>query len=87
MPERSDKRADERLPAKASIIFSSFSNKNWHENPSVTLNLSAGGMCFEARHSVKPGDSGTLQAISLFQKQLRYGGRQSGVGTNRNVAV
>jgi hypothetical protein len=52
---KSDKRADERFPSNAAIIFSYFSTKNWHENPSVTLNLSAGGMCFESRHSVKPG--------------------------------
>ena len=55
MLAKSDKRADERLPANAAIIFSYLSTKNWHENPSVTLNLSAGGMCFESRHSVKPG--------------------------------
>ena len=55
MLEKSDKRANERLPANASIIFSNFSTKNWHEIPSVTLNLSAGGMCFESRHSFKPG--------------------------------
>ena len=55
MPKKSDKRANERLPSHASIIFSNFSTKNWHENPSVTLNLSAGGMCFESRHSFKPG--------------------------------
>jgi hypothetical protein len=50
-----DKRADERFPSNAAIIFSIFSTKNWHENRSMTLNLSAGGMCFEFRHSVKPG--------------------------------
>jgi hypothetical protein len=52
---KSDKRANERLPANASIIFTYFSTNNWHESPSVTLNLSAGGMCFESKHSVKPG--------------------------------
>jgi hypothetical protein len=52
---KSDKRANERLPANASIIFTYFSTKNWHESPSVTLNLSEGGMCFESKHSVKPG--------------------------------
>jgi len=55
MLEKLDKRANERLRANASIIFSNFSTKNWHETPSVTLNLSAGGMCFESRHPFKPG--------------------------------
>lgn len=55
MLEKSDKRATERLPANVSITFSNFSTKNWHDIPSVTLNLSSGGMCFESRHSFKPG--------------------------------
>ncbi len=55
MMEKNEKRADERFASNAAIIFSYFSSKNWAENPSVTLNLSAGGMCFESRHSFKPG--------------------------------
>lgn len=54
MMEKNEKRADERFASNAAIIFSYFSSKNWAENPSVTLNLSAGGMCFESRHSFKP---------------------------------
>ena len=55
LQEKEDKRADERFASNAAIIFSCFSTKNWHEIRSVTLNLSAGGMCFESRHSFKPG--------------------------------
>jgi hypothetical protein len=55
MQEKLDKRADERFSSNVAIIFSYFSTKNWHENPSVAVNLSAGGMCFESRHSCKPG--------------------------------
>jgi hypothetical protein len=49
------KKADGRLASNATIIFSYFSTKNWAENCSKMLNLSAGGMCFESRHSFKPG--------------------------------
>ena len=55
MLRKLDKRADKRFPSNAPIIFSNFSIKNWHEKPSVTLNLSAGGMCFKSRHPFKPG--------------------------------
>ena len=55
MQEKGDKRADERFASNAAIIFSCFSTINFHEIRSVTLNLSAGGMCFESRHSFKPG--------------------------------
>jgi len=48
-----DKRADERFVSKAAIIYSYFSTENWEENRSVTLNISAGGLCFESRHSFK----------------------------------
>jgi hypothetical protein len=50
-----EKRTDGRFASKATIIFSYFSTKNWVEKRSVTLNLSAGGMCFESRYSFKPG--------------------------------
>jgi hypothetical protein len=55
MMGKKEKRADERLASKIAIIFSYFSTKNWTENRSVTLNLSAGGMCFESGHSLKTG--------------------------------
>jgi hypothetical protein len=55
MMGKKEKRADDRFASNATIIFSYFSTKNWAENRSVTLNLSAGGMCFEAGHSLKPG--------------------------------
>jgi hypothetical protein len=54
MMNRKEKRADERFVSDMTIIFSNFSTKNWDENFSVTLNISAGGMCFESRHSLKP---------------------------------
>jgi hypothetical protein len=54
MVAKKEKRADERFASNTAVIFSYFSTKNWVENPSVTLNLSAGGMCFESRHSFKP---------------------------------
>ena len=53
MQPKKEKRANERFASNAAIIFSYFSTKNWVENPSVTLNLSVGGMCFESRHSFK----------------------------------
>ncbi len=52
--QKREKRADERFASNAAIIFSYFSTKNWAENRSVTLNISAGGMCFESRHLFKP---------------------------------
>jgi hypothetical protein len=55
MMGKKEKRADERFASNAVIIFSYFSIKNWAEKHSVTLNLSTGGMCFESRHSFKPG--------------------------------
>jgi hypothetical protein len=54
MMERKEKRADERFASDTNIIFSNFSTKNWAENFSVALNISAGGMCFESKHSFKP---------------------------------
>jgi hypothetical protein len=54
MLDKKEKRAGERLASNIAIIFSDFSTKNWVENRSVTLNISAGGMCFESRHSLKP---------------------------------
>jgi hypothetical protein len=54
MLDKKEKRTDERFASKAAIIFSYFSTKNWTETPSVTLNLSTGGMCFESRRSFKP---------------------------------
>ena len=57
MMEKKEKRADERFASNATIIFSYFSTKNWAENRSVTLNLSAGGICFESGHSLKPGSN------------------------------
>jgi hypothetical protein len=53
--QKREKRAEERFASHASIIFSCFSTRNWSENRSVSLNLSAGGMCFESRLSFKPG--------------------------------
>ena len=53
MTQKKEKRADERFASNTAIIFSNFSTKNWTENRSVTLNLSAGGMCFESRRSFK----------------------------------
>jgi hypothetical protein len=55
MMDKKEKRAEERFDAHAGIIFSYFSTKNWAEERSVALNLSASGMCFESRHSFKPG--------------------------------
>jgi len=55
MLEKKEKRADGRFTSNATVIFSYFSTKNWAENCSKTLNLSADGMCFESRHSFKPG--------------------------------
>jgi hypothetical protein len=52
--QKKEKRAEERLASRSTIIFSYFSSKNWTENHSSTLNISAGGMCFESRHSFKP---------------------------------
>ena len=57
MPGIVEKRADERIPSNAAIIFSYFSTKNWAENRSLALNLSTGGMCFESRYSLKAGAS------------------------------
>jgi hypothetical protein len=54
MLDKKEKRADARFVSDTAIIFSNFSTKNWSENFSVTLNISAGGMCFESRHSFKP---------------------------------
>lgn len=54
MMDRKEKRADRRFASDTVIIFSNFSTKNWAENRSVALNISAGGMCFESRHSFKP---------------------------------
>jgi len=51
---KEEKRTGERFASNTAIIFSNFSTKNWAENRSVTLNISAGGMCFESRHSFKP---------------------------------
>ena len=53
--EKEDKRADERFASNAAIFFTCFSTENWREECAVTFNLSAGGMCFESRHSFKPG--------------------------------
>jgi hypothetical protein len=55
MPVKNEKRADERFASNAAVIFTYFSIKNWSEDHSVTINLSADGMCFESRHSFKPG--------------------------------
>lgn len=55
MMGKKEKRADERFASNAVIIFSNFSTKNWAENHSLTLNLSAGGMCFESRHPLRRG--------------------------------
>ena len=55
MMEKKEKRTDERFASNAAITFSYFSTKNWAEKRSVTLNLSAGGMCFESMHSFKRG--------------------------------
>ncbi|MGD2096061.1 MAG: hypothetical protein PVG35_00680 [Desulfobacterales bacterium] len=52
--DRKEKRADERFASHTAIIFSSFSTKNWFENFSVALNISARGMCFESRRPFKP---------------------------------
>jgi hypothetical protein len=54
MMDKKEKRAGERFVSNAAIIFSNFSTKNWVENFSVTQNISAGGMCFESKHSFKP---------------------------------
>jgi hypothetical protein len=54
MLRKKEKRTGERFTSNAAIIFCIFSTKNWTENRSVTLNISAGGMCFESRHSLKP---------------------------------
>ena len=54
MMERKEKRADERFVSETAIIYSNFSTKNWSENRSVALNISAGGMCFESKHLFKP---------------------------------
>lgn len=54
MLDKEEKRADERLTSDTAIIYSNFSTKNWSENRSVALNISAGGMCFESRHPFKP---------------------------------
>lgn len=54
MFQKKEKRADERFATRADIIFSYFSTKNWAENHSMALNISAGGMCFESRFSFKP---------------------------------
>lgn len=53
MPKK-EKRAGKRFASNIAIIFSYFSTRNWVDIPSVTLNLSEGGMCFESRHSFKP---------------------------------
>jgi hypothetical protein len=63
-----EKRADERFASQADIIFSCFSTRNWAENRSVTLNLSAGGMCFESRHSFKPGANLYIRAGQNSEK-------------------
>ncbi|MGD8472099.1 MAG: PilZ domain-containing protein [Desulfobacterales bacterium] len=54
MMNSKEKRADERFASNTTIVFTNFSTKNWTENFSVTRNISAGGMCFESRHSIKP---------------------------------
>jgi len=54
MLDKKEKRVAERFASDTAIIFSNFSTTNWAENFSVTLNISAGGMCFESRHSLKP---------------------------------
>ena len=54
MIQKREKRANERFASRSAVIFSYFSSKNWTENQSSTLNISAGGMCFESRHSFKP---------------------------------
>ena len=54
MLDEKEKRTDERFAFKADIIYSYFSTKNWDENHSMALNISAGGMCFESRFSFKP---------------------------------
>ncbi len=54
MMQKNEKRADKRFTSNAAIISSFFSIKNWAENRSETLNISAGGMCFESRQLFKP---------------------------------
>ena len=54
MMNTKEKRADERFVSDTVIVFSNFSTKNWAENFSVALNISAGGMCFESKQSLKP---------------------------------
>jgi hypothetical protein len=60
--QQKEKRADERFVSQAAIIFSFFSTSDWDENRSVTLNLSAGGMCFESRRAFKPGSDLYIRA-------------------------
>jgi hypothetical protein len=54
MMNAKEKRADERFASETAIIFSNFSTKNWADNFSMALNISAGGMCFKSRESLKP---------------------------------
>ena len=54
MLNKKEKRTEKRFASDTTIIFSYFSTKNWTENRSVALNISAGGMCFESRCSFKP---------------------------------
>lgn len=53
MLEKKEKRANERFSSVTSIIYANFSSKNWTENFSVALNVSADGMCFQSRQSFK----------------------------------
>ena len=52
--QKKEKRTEERFASNAVIVSTNFSTKNWSEIRSVTLNLSAGGMCFESKHPFKP---------------------------------
>jgi len=54
MPDKKEKRADQRFASNAAIIYTCFSIKNWAENYSEALNISSNGMCFESRYSFKP---------------------------------
>ena len=81
MMEKLDKRADERFASNAAIIFSYFSTKNRDEKGLVTTNLSAGGMCFESKHSLKPG---TGLHIRAGQNPTTFSGNRN---CNKNLTM